>query len=162
MYLITIIGHTGQGKSTFIKKYIANKNVFVYDYQNEYLNLNNSYDARRARYTGKEPEVFIEMCSRKQNTICVFEDASIFFSGRISKEMRNLIYSKRHSGNIYLLVFHSINSVPPKFLETNDYVILFKTLDTELKVKQKCDLLLPSFKKLQLMPNRTSLKIKMI
>jgi hypothetical protein len=173
MYLITIIGATGQGKSPFIRQYIKGKNCFVYDIQNEYglqtkyagqvpVNLSNSIDARRARYTGADPFEFIELCDRKRSTILVFEDATTFFEGKIAASMRKIIFSKAHTKNIILLVFHSINSVPPRILEASDYIVLFKTLDTKLKVKYKNDFLLPAWYKLQKMPAGSNLKIKMI
>jgi hypothetical protein len=172
MYLISIIGATQQGKSPFIRAYIKGKKCFVYDIQNEYglrtkygtgipMNLSNSVDAQRARYVGNEPSEFIEYCSRKRNTVCVFEDATVFFEGRINVQMRRLIFSKAHSQNIYLLVFHSINSVPPRILEASDYVILFKTLDTRNKVKYKNEFLLPFFDKLK-SGTQQPIKIKMI
>jgi len=172
MYLISIIGATQQGKSPYIRKFIAGKNCFVYDTQDEYglrtkyagqipVNLSNNVDQRRARYVGDSPMEFIEMCSRKRNTICVFEDATIFFEGKINMPMRRLIFSKAHSKNIYLLVFHSINSVPPRILEASDYIILFKTLDTPKKVKYKNEFLLPYFEKLR-QGHKQPINIKMI
>jgi len=172
MYLISIIGATQQGKSPFIRKYISKGRCFVYDIQDEYglrtkyagqtpVNLSNNIDAPRARYTGNEPLEFVEICSRKRNTVCVFEDATMFFEGRINMPMRKLIFSKAHSKNIYLLVFHSINSVPPRILEASDYVVLFKTLDTPQKVKYKNSFLLPYFEQLR-NGKQQPIKIKMI
>jgi hypothetical protein len=155
MYLILIIGGTGQGKSPFIKSYCDGKNVFVFDVQNEYgsktkyknekpYNLSTS-DSNRQRFIIADELAFIKKCQSKTKTICVFEESTMFFQGAINKEMRKLIFSKAHSGNVYILVFHSINSVPPRIMEATDYVVLFKTADENKTVEKKFPRLLNSF-----------------
>src|SRR5881394_1730321 len=104
MYLFCVIGATGQGKSQFIKSYIAGKKCFVFDIQNEYglrtkyngqtpINLSNNYKDNRSRYLVPNKKEFIKLCLQKVKTICVFEEATMFFEGKIEEEMRHLIFS---------------------------------------------------------------------
>jgi hypothetical protein len=174
MYLILVIGATGQGKSPFVKKYLEGKNCLVFDIQNEYgerakqgsngiiLNLPTDNTKARSRYIGNNRDEFIDLCKKKQNTICVFEDATIFFQGATGENMRDLIFSKAHSNNNYILVFHAINRVPPAFMEGADYVVLFRTRDEIRKVAVKYNSLLKPFIKLRENPKLQPLKIKMI
>lgn len=160
MYCIIICGAPGQGKSPFIRDYIKDKKCFVYDVQNEYgqatkypgqvpVNLSANPSDERARYTLWNHEGFISECAKKQNTICVFEDATMFFEGRTIPKMRELLARRRFTGNNYLLVFHSIESVPPRMMQFSDYVVLFKTGDELKGVERKYSKLVTAFTTLQ-------------
>jgi hypothetical protein len=173
MYLILVIGGTGQGKTPFIQNYCLGSGMLINDIQNEYgdrtkykgqkpylLSTNNSLP--RSRVIKMNTKEFIKLCATKTNTICVFEEATMFFQGMISDDMRELIFSKAHSGNIYMLVFHSINSVPPRLMEASNYVVLFKTADEEKTVERKYSRLLPYFKALQKQKDGYHFKIKIV
>lgn len=173
MYVITLIGATGQGKSPFIRNYISGKKCFVFDVQNEYgartkypgqkpVNLSNNVADPRSRFIIADTHEFIKLCAQKKNTICVFEEATMFFEGRTAEDMRRLIFSKFHSGNNYILVFHSINSVPPRLFEATDYIVLFKTGDDMNRVKAKYSKLVPYFTTLNNKRNGMYVKIKNI
>lgn len=148
MHLITIIGGTGSGKSPFVQEYIKGRKCFVFDVQNEYgqrtkypgqkpLNLSNNIHSERARMVELDEMKFISFCSLKKNTVCVFEEAMGFFEGRTSKPLRRLMLSKVHTGNVYLFVFHSISSVPPRLMQMTDYIVLFRTGDEFKDVQNK-------------------------
>lgn len=174
MYVITVIGGAKQGKTPFIKKYCESSKLLVFDVQNEYglktkytgqtpYNLSIENKLSRSRVIDLDLNKFIEICKTKKNTICVFEEATMFFQGMTGETMRKLIFSKAHSGNVYILVFHSINSVPPRIMESTDYVILFKTNDEIKTVERKYNKLLKPF--LELQNNKEDgkhIKIKMI
>lgn len=172
MYVITVIGGAKQGKTPFIKSYCEGSNLLVFDVQNEYgervkyagqkpygLLTNNSY---RQRVTDLDVNKFITLSMSKRNTICVFEESTMFFQGMTGDEMRKVLFGKAHTGNVIILVFHSINSVPPRIMEATDYVILFKTNDELKTVERKYSRLLPYFNKLQSAKDGTYFKIKMI
>jgi hypothetical protein len=173
MYVVTIIGGAKQGKTPFIKDYCKESNVLIFDVQNEY-GQNTKYKGQtpymlstdnkltRSRVTDLDVNKFIELCMSKRNTVCVFEEATMFFQGMTGDTMRKLIFSKAHTGNVYLLVFHSINSVPPRIMEATDYVILFKTNDEIKTVERKYVRLLIPFNNLQKAKQGTHIKIKMI
>lgn len=173
MYVITVIGGAKQGKTPFIKDYCKSSNVLIFDVQNEYgektkyrgqspygLTTNNKLP--RSRVVNLEVSDFIKQCFDKRNTICVFEEATMFFQGMTGDNMRKLIFGKAHTGNVYILVFHSINSVPPRIMEATDFVVLFKTNDEIKTIERKYSRLLPYFNKLQSAKDGTHFKIKMI
>jgi hypothetical protein len=160
MKLILIIGTVQQGKTPYIQRMIRGKRCFIYDWQNEYgkrpkyaggtpIGLSDNIRDYRARDTRIDYNLFIQSCMKKVDTICVFEDATGFFEGRVDGETRKLISSRAFTRNTYVFVFHSINSVPPRFVELSNYVILFRTADNADKVERKCPELLPAFLELK-------------
>jgi hypothetical protein len=160
MYVIIVIGSAKQGKTPFIKKFCEGKNLLVFDVQNEYgkkvkytgqnpYGLTENNNLKRSRFIEIDKNRFIEACEKKRNTVCVFEEATIFFEGRTDDKMRRLLFSKAHTNNTYILVFHSVNSVPPRIMESCDYIVLFKTNDEQSKIKNKYNRLLPYFNELK-------------
>ena len=173
MYVITVIGGAKQGKTPFIKSYINNSDCLIFDVQNEYgekvkyagqqkygLDTNNLKP--RSRVTELDVNKFIDLCNTKKNTVCVFEESTMFFQGMTGETMRKLIFSKAHTGNVYVLVFHSINAVPPRIMEATDFVVLFKTNDEEKTVEKKFPRLLQHFHKLRTAKDGQHIKIKML
>ena len=164
--LILVIGGTGQGKSTFLKKAIENKPCIVYDVQGEYSYLPTDVNSPQSRFFNSDPHKFIELCKLKHNgTICIFEEATGFFRGRSSKEMMQLILSKRHpvdkGGRNLIFVFHYIQAVPPSIINMCDEVILFKTSDELNLFKTKFPRLIQPFLKVKQMQKYQSLRIKL-
>jgi len=162
MYCILVIGMTGQGKSYFVKEYIKNRRCYVNDVQNEYSDLSTNPMAERARDCSMNEENFIKTCEKKRNTILVFEEATGFFEGKTSKEMRRIILSKRHTGNVVILCFHSISAVPPRMMQFTNFVILYKTNDEEYQVLKKYPSLYPHFMEVKKLPNRNFKTVKLI
>jgi hypothetical protein len=173
MNLINVIGMTGQGKSPFIHEFIAGRRCFVNDVNNEYgrqtkyagqtpINLSDNINDVRARYTAMNKREFVNICMSKQNTICVVEDATAFFKGAQQEQTILMVTRKLFNRNTYIFVWHSINRVPPFFMELSDYVVLFKTNDQDDVVKRKYASLFPYFEKLKSMPPKSRLNIKMM
>lgn len=139
MYLIGIAGSTGTGKSTFAKKTVeAAQACFVYDRQNEYKNLP-SYAGQilpKMRYFGNFDE-YIEICDRLKGYTIICEEATGIFSGRAGRSFIDIVLSKRHSGNTFVLIFHSIHRVPINIYEFMDFFILHKTNDIEKNIISK-------------------------
>lgn len=170
MYVILVVGGARQGKTPFIKNYAKGNNLLVFDVQNEYgdrakyngvperLPTNNKL--ARSRVAKVNVKEFMNICRTKRNTICVLEEATIFFQGVIGEQARELIFSKAHTGNIYILVFHSINAIPPRIMEGTDFVVLFKTADEDETVKNKFPRLLPYFRILRKSKDGTNFKIR--
>jgi len=171
MHVILVIGGAQQGKTPYIKKYSRNKRLLVFDVQNEYgnkvkyagqkaENLPTDNSQPRSRFINLDVREFIEVCKKKRNTICVFEEATMFFQGATGEDTRMLIFGKAHTHNNYILVFHSINSVPPRIMEGTDYVVLFKTNDEYHRVETKYPRLINAFVKLQSMKDGSHLVVK--
>lgn len=168
MHTFVIIGMTGEGKSEFVKKYILGRACCVFDVQNEYgprtkypgqtpLNLSDNLQEARARMTVMDEKKFIEICAAKRNTVCVFEEATGFFEGKTEKDLRRLMLSKIHTGNVLLFIFHSISSVPPRIMQMTDFVVLHKTNDEEYQVKNKYPSIFDLYLQLKQMPKGAKL-----
>lgn len=168
-----VIGAPGTGKSPFVRKLIEGARCLVFDVANEYgsrvkyagqkpLNLSNNNNDLRSRYTGDDLKRFIDLCRIKKDTICVFEEATGFFQGRVGLETTRLIINRYHTGNTYVFIFHSINSVPPRIMEMSNFCILFKTTDQTDTVYRKYGRLGPFFNDLQQKELGTKHVIKLI
>lgn len=127
----------GEGKTTFIKRWIAGRKSLIFDVNNEYSGMPTDTRKPISRMTDLDHKAFINLSLMKRNTVCVFEDATGFIEGRLSDDFRKALVSKRHTGNVNILVFHSIGSVPPRLLQLSDYIILFKTSDEGYQVEKK-------------------------
>lgn len=163
MNLYIVIGAPGEGKTPFCKKMIGGgdsgvpeNRCLVFDINNEYgprtkyagqtpYNLTTNYKDIRCRYTGDDIEAFLKIAMSKQNTVIIMEEATAFFEGKTSKLTRRLIINRYHTGNVYVFLFHSVNSVPPRIMEIANYVVLFKTNDEHDTVYRKYSRLGPPF-----------------
>ena len=133
-----LIGRRKTGKTTLSKKLLAarqkNMPVMIYDINKEY----------QTEYPKKfvDFEVFLEQITDEsvKNTYILVEEATIFFdtSSRF-EEMKNLLVRARHTGNVIQLNFHSWLSVPKNIINLCDYVVVFKTNDTEKTLLAKYD-----------------------
>jgi hypothetical protein len=170
---ILVIGAPGQGKTPFVRTMIENNRCFVFDIQNEYgdrtkykdqkkVLLSNNVNAERARYTGINMDEFVNLCSKKRDTICVFEEATAFFQGRTKDRTTRHLINRYHTGNVSIFLFHSINSVPPRLMEMANFVVLFKTLDEIDTVYRKYNRLAMAFQDLEESPDGTFKIIKLI
>ncbi len=130
MFLILVIGHTGQGKTTWVNNFIKDKRHYVFDLNNEYTHLPDDSEFKpKMRNVSLDSKRFLEVASGLENFNIVFEDATGFLRGRQSPAIIKQIVKKRHSKNNFLILFHSINRIPPELLEMANYVVLFKTND---------------------------------
>lgn len=174
--LILIIGGTNQGKSYYTKEAIVKNGslpVFVYDVQNCYgatstkpgdiiVNLPIAAEGKkRSRWFG-DKKTFLQYALRRRNTLIVCEEATAFFEGRTSEDMRLLIINKHHHKNTIICMFHSIVSVPPRIMQLSDIVVLFKTGDEESDVRRKYSKCLDAFLRLRNKPDRSKEVIKNI
>lgn len=155
-----VIGAPGAGKSPFIRSLIKGRRCLIFDVANEYgqrvkyagqepVNLPTKTTFPRSRYIGGKMKDFVSLVKQKTNTVCVFEEATAFLQGMLHLEVTSLIVNRLHTGNSYVFVFHSINSVPPRLLEMCSYVVLFRTNDLVLNVERKAPQLLKYFLELK-------------
>ena len=166
MYLILFIGHTGQGKSTLAQKLVKEKKIYVFDVNNEYKHLPIDTGAiyPKMRNIDLDLKKFITNCEKLKNTNILIEDATGFLRGRQSAEFSRLLVKKRHQQNNYIILFHSINRVPPEVMEMSNFIYLFKTNDNFdiVDKKFKNQQLNNAFLRLQKMPKYSFLKLKTI
>lgn len=159
MYLILVVGHTQQGKTTFlnttflkngVKKNPLNptknlyyltaesKNQYIFDVNNEYeLPTDKAGMQAKCRHTDCDIKIFTERCRVIKNYNVVIEDATGFLRGKQSAEFARLLTGKVHNQNNYIILFHSLNRVPPELMEMANYVALFKTSDNADIVDRK-------------------------
>ena len=153
--LIIICGGTGQGKSHYTnsnllgneirsvggKDYyypsLTSKRQYIFDINNEYMFPSDNVLAPIMRNVNCNDKQFVENCKRLTRSNIVFEDASGFLRGKQSKEIARLIVQRRHTQNNYIILFHSINRVPPELLEYCNYLIVFKTGDNLKDIDNK-------------------------
>jgi GTPase SAR1 family protein len=132
------IGASGTGKSTLTRKMLENKPekmpCLIYDINQEYLDFYPEPFEDFDLFLNK-----LVLPTTKHHYI-IIEEATIFFNSHSNEvEMKNILVRARHTGNIIQLNFHSFASVPKGIYNLLDYVIIFKTHDNELSVKQRFD-----------------------
>jgi len=179
--LTALIAGANQGKSYFAKEILISQKgpCFVYDIQNCYgssstkpgdlvtdLPLATTPEEALTRYARCRffgtPDEFIEIASQRRNSTIVIEEATIFLEGKTQPNMRKLMVDRFHHKNNIIIMFHSVNSINPRILEMSDYIVLFKTGDSDSIIKRKCPKIYEYFKKLQRMPDRSKKVIKNI
>lgn len=166
MYLFIFIGHTGQGKTTMANNLIKDKRLYVFDVNNEYPKLPNDTGTLypRMRNVDLNMKKFISICEKLKGYNILIEDATGFLRGKINDSFSRLLVGKRHTKNNYLILFHSINRVPPEIMEMSNFIYLFKTNDNVkiIDTKFRNATLTNSFLRLQKMPKYSCIKIKTI
>jgi Cdc6-like AAA superfamily ATPase len=151
--LILYIGHTGTGKTHRVKTLLkqTKKDVYCFDVNDEYKEHKREID---------DFKLFLENCKNLRDHNIIFEDATGYLKGQTIEDMRKLIVAKRHKKNNIIMLFHSINSVPPFIFELANYIVLMKTADEASTIKNKKSNLLKPFLELQKMPMQTNAKGK--
>ena len=147
MILITIAGATGTGKSTIAKKIVnTSKHCLVFDRQNEYEGIPyyNGTILPRMRFFGDFTE-FTEIAKGLKGYTIVAEEATGIFSGRASKSFNDILLSKRHTNNTFILIFHSIHRIPMNLYEFTDVFIMHKTNDIIDNVRKRYPNIYKSF-----------------
>lgn len=143
-----LIGYTGMGKSTLLKRALQNVpegSWKVYDVNGEY---HFNEDGTPEDLPDMKP--FLLWCRKQRRKVIAFEDASAFFSNRGYNDiMVKLLVQKRHSENVYFLLFHSVRAVPNYILDYVNVAYLFHTNDTRGYVEQKYPRFLPAYDKVQ-------------
>lgn len=124
---IIVVGGTGMGKTTFVKKCLSMVNkelICLYDPNDEY------HDFREPNYILPEFDVFCMRVNSLRQSVIVYEEASMFLSNRGSNThvLRQLV-QKRHKQNTFFLVFHSVRKIPKYLLDMCNMIVLHKTAD---------------------------------
>jgi hypothetical protein len=142
--LYIIIGAKGQGKSTITKKMIEGKPQHIFDVNNEYTDLTEDWEqSDKSRCIDMDIKNFVFLCQEKHinNRYIVVEDATGFFRGNVSSSTIQMLQGSRHQKNNYILLFHSIRSVPKQLFDFCNVVVLYKTNDVQEEVKKKYPML---------------------
>ena len=137
---IILVGATGCGKTVFTKRIIKGVNkkaLLVFDVNDEYGEF---YDEEFTPDMDDFLDKIYDQKTKKhkvKNCVCLFEDATSFFSTRGRDDlMVKLLVGKRHSNNTYILLFHSMQDVPKYIIRKCTDMVIFKTLDDPKYVEQ--------------------------
>lgn len=131
---IIIVGKTGSGKTTEVKKIIEGLKYpfFIFDVNNEYKDLPNS------NLENQDFNRFLLNANSKLKNIIIYEEATIFFSHQSGTEtIKSQLVRKRHTGNLFIFNFHSLRQVPLFILDFCDLLILKKTNDNGKNINEK-------------------------
>ncbi len=145
--VVIIVGGRGTGKTTLMRKYISDVNPgarMVYDPAGHYLDL---YPHKLLPF-----EVFKYKATLVEQACVVYEEATINFSNRgDDKDLKNLLVMSRYKNNSIFLVYHSLRSVPRYIFDLCNYILLFKTNDSEKRIDNKfeSDLLIDMYKRVK-------------
>lgn len=167
------MGAPGMGKSPFAQKMIEGRRCFVFDINNEYgtktkyagqtpINLSTNVRDVRSRYVGWDVKQFSELAMQKLNTVILFEEATAFFRGKQAQLTSRIMIGRRHTKNVLVFLFHSINRVPPELMEMADIAVLFPTNDQPKTISRKYEMLIPHYEELRGKPSGTKIIIKML
>lgn len=166
MFVYLIIGAPRQGKSSYTKAMITRpdtikKPCYVFDPRNEYGDTYNTLindkvvsvpgvglianhpEYYRSRYIGDEngvdQEYFKAVAKKKKGSNIIFEEATGFLRGMLPKDMNDILTGRFHTQNNFMLIFHSLETIPPDIIRNNscNYIILFKTLDSLKFIERK-------------------------
>lgn len=152
--LICIVGCTGEGKSEVSKAMIAKtEHACVWDVQAEYeLPMDIRGNLKKFSLDPRKHSIddFIELTHVCEGYTFVCEEMTGYFdNGKIPREFTQEIVAKRHSRNKFILIFHSLQDIPPKIWRFTDILIMFKTEDLEKDVRIKYPKLVSDWKRLQ-------------
>lgn len=133
---IIVVGGTGSGKTTFIKKTLAplkgSETVLLYDVNNEYPEI---YPFPLVNF-----QDFTTDAAKRIKSVIVFEEATIFLDSKGSNALvREMLVRKRHTQNTYFLLFHAFRFIPRYIYNLCTDVILFKTNDPENLITTRFD-----------------------
>jgi nucleoside-triphosphatase THEP1 len=141
--VILIIGKPEVGKTTYLKSIISNYNsnkLLINDVNNEEkykefpkLNIEDLERWKSGKYrvfTDDEEALFEAIYLHLYNCMIIFEDATSYMEGKVSKYIRKLLTSRRHRNMDMIFTFHSLADVPPLCYRLSNYITLFKTEDS--------------------------------
>ena len=76
-----------------------------------------------------ELDEFVERTKKGRDQVFIYEEASAFFKGQLSKDFRLAIARTRKPNVTIFLSFHGFHFTPDDLIFLVDYLYIFKTLD---------------------------------
>ncbi len=134
-----VCGMTGMGKTTFVSEQINKVGLdpLIFDVNGEYAPLFGDKFCFHGNI-----KAFLALAEKAESRTIVFNEATMFFKQQgVTDAAMSILVRKRHMGKPYgsclLWEFHSIRKVPLDIMDLSNYFTIFKTNDTEDKVRQK-------------------------
>lgn len=131
---IIVVGMPGSGKTTWTKERLRNAytgSLRIYDVNNEYTEFHKQK---------KLPDYrdFLSGCTKLSNAVIVVEEATIFVSNKgITEDFKNILVRRRHTNNMFFLMFHALRMVPKDIYDLCNYVVIHKTKDNESLIEKR-------------------------
>ena len=144
-----IIGTNGTGKTTLLNNILTNsnrKNVLIVDpdgyewrqYQEipvDEIDTLNTGTHKILAPTKEEIEYLIEF----RNGILVLDDCRYYANKRLENEIRRVLIRRRQNVLDVFAVAHSLSEVPPDFYTFATHIVIFKTNDSVVRLRQSID-----------------------
>ena len=144
-FLFIILGYTGTGKTTYskqiIEKYVENRDriliVTPHDIEfNEFEQIDVT-DTGFYKFSGVRRHIadadslalIGDNKNHFRNGLLILDDARHFIDSRVSRELHQLLISRKQRGLDIIAAAHGFTEVPPKLFTFCSHILLFKTAD---------------------------------
>ena len=143
-----VIGMPGTGKTTTLKKLIKqnSKKALIIDEKDDpsWKNiprvpphaLNAWKKGTKRIFEPDIKEVLALIAKHVRNAILVFDDASGYLDYFREKNLRRILIDRRHYNLDIFFTFHSLSMCSIDIYNNANYILLFKTNDTEKRIKK--------------------------
>lgn len=128
-----VCGFPEAGKSYFARSLLLKlkpQNVIVFDVNNEWGPSGKYYLGKGSLACYPDLDKFLPIVKKATKKVILIEDATAHLSNRgYSDTLAKLIVGRRHSFNTYILLYHSIRSIPLYIKDVTTTIFLKKTAD---------------------------------
>jgi hypothetical protein len=155
-FLTVLVGATGTGKSSIAKEMFEDAPAgCVFDIQEEY-GVQGLHEFKQSVKPTKfsihpayyDREKFVRVVELTKGYTFALEESTgyidnDFFKSKLGKRLIQCIVAKRHiqkesgGGNNYILVFHSVKSIPAQLWTFIDFMFLFPTVEKDFDSSDK-------------------------
>lgn len=149
--VILNVGARGSGKTTKNRRMLEQTHPgarLVLDVNGEYTDL---FPRDPIPY-----DQFTKMLGKVKSAVILIEEATVYLSTRgRDANVIDILVRARHSKNVIILVFHSLQDVPTYIYRLANKLILHKTLDNEDDIYKRFgdSVLVEKFKELKALPS---------
>jgi len=131
--VICVVGATGEGKTTLVKKYVPKRRQSIC-----YLRMSDDFNEENIiKFTNFV--MFIHTGNRKKNSTCIIDEAFtclpknlIIKPGKpqdIHNQIADFLVNARKMNNFVIIIFHALAQIPLWLIPYLDFLIRFNTLD---------------------------------
>lgn len=137
---LVIIGNSGVGKTTFVKKILENmensglakENVHIIDFKSQFPDEYKKYS---------DVTEMVNVAKTSKNSLFIFDDATGLLTRNASQIHNDLLFllnTRRHDNNYYIFIFHTIKAFPVILECAVDVWIYFQTNNTPKIISDRC------------------------
>jgi hypothetical protein len=167
MFVYTLVGMRGTGKTTFCKDTFLYKfpNILVYDINNEYGNLPEYKNETSGRFKVLPTTDYYDFCKMVltlKNFCIISEDCTAYLKGNQQIDaFKKIIVGCRHTRLTMVLLFHSFADVQLFVSRMTNFYVIFKTNDlaTNVYKRSSSEKVLKVWQSVKAVPNKHFFKI---